>query len=57
MDRITQKEFVEAYRWIWGDTIKNAKDEYKITNIEYHKTVVESYKRQCKLAFMRIKEA
>ncbi len=51
MDRITQKEFVEAYRWIWGDTIKNAKDEYRKTNKEYHKVVVESYKRQCKLSF------
>lgn len=47
----SEKEFIEAYCWMYGRTKKQANFAYKIYSDKTIKDVVDTYKRNCKKAF------
>ena len=51
MDKITQKEFCEASRWLWGTSLKKGRELYKLADPEYIRQVVNAYRKNNFLAF------
>ena len=51
MDRYTQKEFIAAYKWLFGATSKSAKEVYKAADPDYIKSVIAAYKSNSRVAF------
>ena len=47
----SEKEFIEAYCWMYGQTKKQAKFAYKIYSDKTIKDIVDTYKRNYKKAF------
>lgn len=51
MIKITKKDFIEAYRYLYGATIKEAQKAYSGSGDEYKKAIIESLKADAKKAF------
>ena len=49
--RNNQKNFIEAYVWLFGGTKKAAKEIYKKADNDYVSLIIESYAKQNRIAF------
>jgi len=49
--RINQKNFVDAFVWLFGSTKKSAKEIYRKAEKEYIVLIIETYAKQNRLAF------
>ena len=49
--RINQKNFIEAFVWLFGGTKKFAKEIYRKAEKEYIVLIIETYAKQNRLAF------
>lgn len=51
MEQISKNEFITAYRWAFGATVKQAKEAWKKESDSYKFEIVKGWKIQCELAF------
>lgn len=47
-----KKEFINAYCYLYGATVEQAKRVYKTTDIKYIQAVIDSYNFDVKKAFL-----
>lgn len=46
-----KQKFIDAYKYSYGSTIKQATEVWKSTSEEYVNAIVDGYKNECKKAF------
>ena len=49
--KYTKRDFQEAYKWIFGQTLAKGAEVWKTASAEYCDSVVEAYKNNFRSAF------
>lgn len=49
--KYTKQEFINAYKYAYGSTIKQAIEVWKNASEEYINAIVDGYKMDCRKAF------